>query len=382
MTVDSFQVSDVVAPAADIAAVHADEVDREARFPAEAVAALQRAKLLSAGIPAEFGGGGADLATLASATTAIAHKCGSTGLIFAMHHSQVAALVRHAVDEAVRSTLRRIAADELLVASATTEVGSGGDVRKSTCFVERNGTRFRLAKQAPVISYGQDADIILVTARRDADSGPHEQVLVICDRAGLTLEQTAGWDTLGFRGTCSNGFLLTAEGDLDAVLTTPFADISAVTMLPVSHILWAAAWLGLAEEAIDRARQSVQAAARRQPSVTPPGAVRLAEATTLLHQMRALLRSSIARFAELDRLGSMSRTSTVIEFNCLKVSASRLVVEVAAEAMAICGIAGYQSVGPYSIARILRDAYGAGLMVNNDRINGNSAQLLLVGKTI
>ena len=30
--------------------------------------------------------------------------------------------------------------------------------------------------------------------------------------------------------------------------------------------------------------------------------------------------------------------------------------------------------------RLLRDAYGAALMVNNDRIIGNNAQLLLVSK--
>lgn len=381
-SVTARELSEVVAAVADVAAAHAEQVDREAQFPFEAIKALQSGRLLSAGIPAELGGGGQDIDFLARTTTALARKCGSTGLIFAMHQSQVASLVRHSEDEAAQRALRRIAAGELLVASATTEASSGGDVRTSSCFVERDGSRFRLLKQAPVISYGRQADIILVTARRDAASAPQEQVLVLCDRDGVTLEQNVDWDVLGLRGTCSHGYLLQAEGATDAVMTTPYDVISAQTMLPVSHILWAAAWLGMAEEAIDRARLFVQASARRNPAATPPGALRLAEATAQLHQMRALVSASIVRFKELvDFPQELSRFATVVEFNSLKVSASALVVEIAAAAMSICGIAGYRCNGKYSVARILRDAYGAALMVNNDRILGNNAQLVLAGKT-
>jgi len=381
-TVTVHEPSEVVTAAADVAAAHAEQVDREAQFPIAAVDALRSGRLLSAGIPAEFGGGDQDVGMLARTTTALARKCGSTGLIFAMHQSQVASLVRHSEDEAVQRALRRIAAGELLVASATTEASIGGDVRTSSCFVERDGSRFRLLKQAPVISYGRHADIILVTARRDAASTPQEQVLVLCDRDGVTLEQNVGWDVLGLRGTCSHGYLLQAEGNTDAVMTTPYAVISAQTMLPVSHILWAAAWLGLAEEAIDRARLFVQASARRKPAASPPGALRLAEATARLHQMRALVGAGVGRFRELAGFPQeLSRIATVVEFNSLKVSASALVVEIATAAMSVCGIAGYRCDGKYSVARILRDAYGAVLMVNNDRIHGNNAQLMLVGKT-
>lgn len=373
--------SEVVAAASNVAAAHADQVDREAQFPVGAVDALRRGRLLSAGIPAEFGGGGQDIDMLARTTTTLARKCGSTGLIFAMHQSQVLSLVRHSEDEAARRALWRIAAGELLVASATTEATTGGDVRTSSCFVERDGSRFRLLKQAPVISYGRHADVILVTARRDAASSAQEQVLVVCDRDGLTLQQNLDWDVLGLRGTCSHGYLLEAEGDTDAVMTTPYAVISAQTMLPVSHILWSAAWLGMAEEAIAKARLFVQASARKRPAVPPPGALRLAEAAALLHQMRALVSAGVGRFRDLADLPQGSTPfATVVEFNSLKVSASSLVINIATAAMSICGIDGYRSDGEYSVARILRDAHGAALMVNNDRIYANNAQLLLVGK--
>jgi len=46
--------------------------------------------------------------------------------------------------------------------------------------------------------------------------------------------------------------------------------------------------------------------------------------------------------------------------------------------MLICGIQGYREDSEYSLGRILRDAHGAAVMVNNDRIAGNTAQLALV----
>ena len=70
--------------------------------------------------------------------------------------------------------------------------------------------------------------------------------------------------------------------------------------------------------------------------------------------------------------------SFAITMNALKVSASELVVEIVHRALQICGMAGYRNDSPYSLSRLLRDALGAALMVNNDRITANNAQLLLV----
>ena len=43
-------------------------------------------------------------------------------------------------------------------------------------------------------------------------------------------------------------------------------------------------------------------------------------------------------------------------------------------------MAGYREDSPYSLGRLLRDAQGAAVMVNNDRIVANNAQMLLVHK--
>jgi acyl-CoA dehydrogenase len=365
----------------EVAGPAADDVDRKARFPSEAMEALRSSQLLSVLIPVELGGDGAPMGEVADAVGALARHCGSAAMVYAMHQMQVACLVRHGRSEALKDYQRAIVDRQLLLASATTEIGVGGDIRTSKCAVERAGGRFTLEKKAPVISYGESADGVLATARRSPDSPPSDQVLVLCTAPGLDLEAISGWDTLGFRGTCSLGFSLKAEGDETQVLDDPFADIASRTMLPSSHVLWSAVWLGIASAAVDRARRFVRTEARKNPGVTSPAAVRLAELMTVYQQMEALVHGAARTFDEVyDDHETLSGMGFAIAMNGLKVSSSTLVVEIVGKALTICGIAGYREDSPYSLGRLLRDAYGAAIMVNNDRIIANNAQMLLVHK--
>jgi acyl-CoA dehydrogenase len=257
----------------------------------------------------------------------------------------------------------------------------GGDVRHSVCAVERDGERFRLEKNAPVISYGMAADAILVTARRAPDAQSGDQVLALVRKPDYTLEQTSTWDTLGFRGTCSNGFVLRATAEARQILPAPYAEISAQTMLPVSHIVWSSLWLGIALDATERARNFVRAEARRKPGVTPPSALRLAELSAVLQGFRANLKETVREYAAvMDDREAVSSMGIALRMNNLKIAASQLVVDVVSRALLICGIAGYKCDSKLSLARQLRDAYGAMLMINNDRIYGANASMLLVYK--
>jgi len=91
------------------------------------------------------------------------------------------------------------------------------------------------------------------------------------------------------------------------------------------------------------------------------------------------VRGAVTRFEEAqDDPERLSSLGFAISMNSLKVSASTLVVDVVRQGMVICGLAAYRMDTPYSLGRHLRDAMGASLMVNNDRIMGNNAQMLLV----
>lgn len=373
-------VAPAMADIADrVAGPAAADVDERGRFPTETIDALKAEGLLAALVPVEYGGGGATLSQVSDGLVALGRRCASSSMVVAMHHIQVACLVRHGHNDLLRRYLEELSSHQYLLASATTEVGTGGDVRSSICALEVADGRFRVEKQAPVISYADDADAVLVTARRSADSPESDQVIVLCRPPGLELEQVGEWNALGFRGTCSTGFVLRASGDAASVLDEPYADISTQTMLPTAHLLWSSVWLGIASDAVDLARKYVQSEARRKPGTTPPAAVRLAEVAVVHQQFVDMVHSSLARFeaadTDVDRLSSIGFG---VGMNALKVSASTLVVDIVRECMLICGLASYRLDTPYALGRHLRDAMGAALMVNNDRIMANNAQMLLV----
>jgi acyl-CoA dehydrogenase len=365
----------------EVSAPASDAVDREARFPRESFAALRQEKLLSAFVPRELGGMGCSITDLSAVCEALGQYCASTAMVFAMHQIQVACLVRHGRSEFFRDYLRELVAGQLLLASATTEAGIGGDVRSSLCAVEQDGGRFRLEKNAPVISYAEDADAILVTARRSPDAAASDQVITLIRKGDCTLEMTTGWDTLGMRGTCSLGYRLRADAPIEQLVPQPYAELSSQTMLPFSHIVWTSLWLGIATDAVNRARTFIRAEARKKPGVTPPGALRLAEVVSVLQTMRTNIGFSARDYEELmDNPEALTGIGFAIRMNNLKIASSQLVVEVVGQALLICGISGYRVDSKYSLTRHLRDAYGAALMINNDRIYGANASMLLVHK--
>jgi len=364
-------------------APHADAVDREARFPEEAFRALRAAKLLSCYVPIEYGGMGLPLSTLSKICETLAGYCGSTAMIFAMHQIQVACIVHHALSsEYFRGYARELVDHQRLLASATTEMGTGGDVRSSICAVHVAGDRFTLEKQAPVISYGEAADGILVTCRSSPEAGRNDQSHVLVKKDDCVLTPLSGWDTLGFRGTCSSGFTLTAEGQAAQILPVPYPEIHARTMHPFSHIVWSSLWLGIATEAVNRARAFVRAEARKTPGTMPPTALRLAEADARLFSMRSGVQQAVADYAQMLSEGAPESFSSnfgfAIRINNLKVASSELLVEIVGRAMMICGITGYRNDSRFSLGRQLRDAYGAALMVNNDRILGQSSAMQIL----
>jgi acyl-CoA dehydrogenase len=66
----------------------------------------------------------------------------------------------------------------------------------------------------------------------------------------------------------------------------------------------------------------------------------------------------------------------------IKLSSSTLVLDVLERAMGICGLEGYKNSTRTSLARMLRDANAAPLMVNNDRTLQASAHTLLIRKEL
>jgi acyl-CoA dehydrogenase len=365
-----------------VAAPAAAAVDRDARFPHEAIRALREERMLGAFVPRELGGRSATIGEMAACCEALGRCCASTAMIYAMHQIEVACLVRHARSSPFfRDYLAELVRHQWLIASATSEIGVGGDLRRSICAVERDGERIRVVKRAPVISYGAEADDILLTARRASDAAAGDQVLVLARRTDLRLTATSEWDTLGMRGTRSLGFILEVCGSPEQIVPVPFAEVASQTMLPTSHVLWTSLWLGLASDAVGRARAFVRAEARRAPGTVPPAAHRLAEIVAELGTMRATVHDGLLDFERhQDDPDALAGLGFAIRMNGLKASASQLAPRIVARALDVCGVSGYRNDSPYAVGRHLRDAHSAALMISNDRIFSANAAMLLVHK--
>jgi acyl-CoA dehydrogenase len=363
----------------DVIAPNAEAVDRDARFPEEAFAALRAEKLLTCYVPAEFGGLGLDVTQVSKLCEALGRYCASTAMIFAMHQIQVACIVHHGQETPFfRDWMREMSAKQLLVASATTELGIGGDVRSSICAARVVDDHFILEKQAPVISYGEQADAILVTCRKSEEAAKSDQVLVLVRKEDALLRRLSEWNTLGFRGTCSPGFELKSIGNAAQIFPAPYAEIHQRTQHPFAHIVWASLWTGLAADALNRAREVVKSEARKNPGVMPINATRLAEADIVLNTMRSTLQATLADYHALlqaNDLEGFNGFGFSIRVNNLKLTASTLVLDIVMRAMLICGIQGYRNDSKLSLGRHLRDATGAALMVNNDRILAQNATM-------
>ena len=380
VTVSNIDLAGRARAAAEVAAAHAAAVDASARFPNEAFAEIRRQKLLGIQVPASLGGEGASLDDLADVCFILGQACGSTGLIYAMHQIKIACIVRHAKGaKALEAILRRVAAEQLLLASSTTEGQAGGNIRSSEAAIERAGDRVSLERKATVISYAMEADGIVTTARRAADATGSDQVLLVLLKADYTLERLQSWDTLGMRGTHSEGFTLRANAAAGQILPEPYERIHPQTMVPHAHLLWGSVWAGIAAAAAAKAQTFIRHAARQANGQMPPGAAHFTQAMSSLRMLRGVLRAALRAY---EAILADDKAIASLEFQSMitltKVQASELAVATVLSSLRACGLSGFRNDSEFSIGRHLRDVLSAPLMINNDRILSNLAATSLM----
>jgi acyl-CoA dehydrogenase len=120
------------------------------------------------------------------------------------------------------------------------------------------------------------------------------------------------------------------------------------------------------------------------PTSARTRASRLAEASNKLQSLRANINEAIRTYSDAwtlpDAGASLFSIGHAIRWNNLKITASEMTVDIVRDAMTICGMAGFSNDSKFSMARQLRDATSAHLMITNDRIHTTNANLLLVHK--
>jgi acyl-CoA dehydrogenase len=366
--------------AGDVARSNAAAVDAEARFPGESFAEIRKQRLLGIQVPQSLGGEGASIAEIADVCYILGQACSSTALIYAMHQIKMACIVRHFKgNAALARILSRIAADQLLMASSTTEGQAGGNVRSSEAAVVHEGAEVTLERKATVISYAVEADGIVTTARRSADAQGSDQVLLVLLKSDYTLERLQVWDTLGMRGTHSEGFTLRARAAAEQIMPESYDRIHAQSMVPFAHLLWGSVWAGIAAAAAGKAQSFIRTAVRGANGQMPPGAAHFTQAVSSLRTLRGLLAANLRSY---ETIMTDEKAISSLEFQALitltKVQASELAVATVLSSLRACGLSGYRNDTEFTIGRLLRDVLSAPLMINNDRILTNLATTSLM----
>jgi butyryl-CoA dehydrogenase len=153
-------------------APHAAEWDREARFPAEALAALGRLGFMGMLVPPECGGAGADHVGYALALEEIAAGDGAVSTILSVHNSVgCLPILRYGSEEQKQRFLVPMARGDMLSCFCLTEPEAGSDAAAIKTRARRHGNRWVMNGTKQFITSGQNAQVAIVFAVTDPAAG-------------------------------------------------------------------------------------------------------------------------------------------------------------------------------------------------------------------
>jgi alkylation response protein AidB-like acyl-CoA dehydrogenase len=318
--------------------------DVEGRFVAESYADLKRAKLFSAGVPSELGGGGASHAELCQGLRELAQHCGSTALAFSMHTHLVAAAVwRHKHGQPAAPLLQKIAANELVLVST-----GAGDWIDSVGRAEKVQGGYRIYAQKRFCSGAPSGDMLMTSAPFE-DQVLHFALPLRAE--GVVIRDD--WDTLGMRGTGSctielDGAFVAEEG---VSLKRPRGQWhpSWSVIMTVAPPIYMAPYVGVAERA---AAMALESAKKKQPDAS--GLQSLGELHNALALMQMAFREMVELAREYDFDPSPERASQVLARKTITTNGVLATVRCALEVTG--GAALFRSMG---FERLLRDVQGA-----------------------
>jgi alkylation response protein AidB-like acyl-CoA dehydrogenase len=330
--------------AQSVVRAHADEVDREYRFPDEAVEAAASAGLFGVLIPREYGGAGLDAIAFAVCIEELAQACASTSVIVDVHTSVGSEpILLFGTAEQKRRWLPPLATGEILGAFALTEPGAGSDAASLQTSARRSGDGYVLNGSKVFITNIGRAGLYIVFAR----TGPDEKAagisafLVPADTPGLRVGQL--FKKMGLHGSPTGELVLedvvvpaanrlAAEGQGFTV---------AMRALDSGRIGISGQALGIAQAAVDETREVLAGRERAQGDE-----FMLADMATRLESAR-LLAYNAAWLCSTGR--SFTRQASMAKLHCTDTA-----MDVALDALQIAGEEGAISGSPFE--RHVRDA--------------------------
>jgi len=331
-------------------APHAAERDREARFPAEALAELGKLGFMGMLVPEAYGGAGADHIGYSLVMEEIAAGEGAVATILSVQNSVgCMPVLQYGSEEQKRRFLEPMAKGEMLGCFCLTEPQAGSDAAALKTRARRHGNRWVLNGTKQFISSGKNAQIAIVFAVTDPEHGKRgiSAFLVPTDSPGFRVARVE--HKLGQRASD------TAQLVFEDIELTPDLMLGAEGegyRIALSNL--EGGRIGVGAQSVGMARAAYEAAlayAREREAFGKPiieqqaVAFRLADMATQIAAARGLVLDAAARRDAGD--------PCIKEASMAKLFASEMAERVASDAIQIHG--GYGYVADFPVERIYRD---------------------------
>lgn len=346
-------LQDVVA----IAAEHAERVDAEGSFPAEAVSALRASGLLGLVLPREVGGLAAGPVEFTEVVAQLSAACGSTAMIYLMHAA--AAVTAAAVPpDGLPDLLADMASGKKLGTLAFSERGSRSHFWAPVSTSSANGDQIDVRAGKSFVTSAGFADVYVVsTGSTNGVPGDVDLVAVPADTPGLAVSGT--YAGMGLRGNAS------APMSIDIRIPASYRlgatgsgfGIMMETVLPWFNLGNAAVSLGLATAATTAAVRHVGSARLEHLGGS------LAELPTIRAQIARMGTALAAQKAYLAQAaGSVGcpDDTTLTHVLGVKAAANDAALTITESAMRVCGGVAFSKQLP--IERAFRDARAGAVM--------------------
>lgn len=328
----------------------AEDLDASGGFPSENVKRLKNSELMLMAFPSQLGGRDASMFDVTQVLRILATGCPSTALIFNMHYAlsgQLAHMARLEPDGVWSGWIARIVSGRLLLGGALSESGSWNAVMFPTATADRVDGGYRVNANRSFCTGSSELELIQGTALEELPDGSKRSIYFLFEPSQNGVCFKGDWDTMGMRGSHSQGVRLTDTFIPDSSILYVYGygalDLSQVwlSFLAWSFIGFAAVYAGIGIAARDLAVSTVSGRSRLPGthSLNHKSSIQLRLAQSdILNATMTALREDVARRYPID---AFITPQTIMDTLTAKYVCVNGAPEVVDHAMSIVGGQSY-----------------------------------------
>ncbi|MEB3070010.1 acyl-CoA dehydrogenase [[Mycobacterium] vasticus] len=332
-------------------APYAKDVDEKARFPEEALVALNASGFNAVHVPEQYGGQGADSVAACIVIEEVARVCASSSLIPAVNKLGTMGLILSGSEELKAQVLPGLAAGEVMASYALSEREAGSDAAAMRTRAKADGDDWILNGSKCWITNGGKSSwyTVMAVTDPDLDANGISAFMVHVDDEGFSVGPKE--HKLGIKGSPTTElYFENCRIPGDRIIGEPGTGFkTALRTLDHTRPTIGAQAVGIAQGALDAAIEYTKDRKQFGKNIATFQGVQfmLADMAMKLEAARLMVYSAAARAERGETgLGFISAAS--------KCFASDVAMEVTTDAVQLFGGAGYTT--DFPVERMMRDA--------------------------